>query len=67
MINHALTGAEIPLAVLMVLSGTLAGVAHAAAFPERPVRVVAASAAGGGTDIIARLLAQGLTDRWASR
>jgi len=67
LINHALTRAEIPLAVLMVLSGTLAGVAHAAAFPDRPVRVVAASAAGGGTDIIARPLAQGLTDLWGQQ
>lgn len=38
--------------------------APAAAFPERPVRLVAASAVGGGTDIIARLLAQGLGDTW---
>ena len=34
----------------------------AATFPERPVRMLAASAAGGGTDIIARLLAQKLTE-----
>jgi len=38
--------------------------ASAAAFPERPVRMVAASAAGGGTDLIARLLAQQLTEIW---
>jgi len=39
--------------------------AGATAFPERPVRMVAASAAGGGTDIIARLLAQQLTEIWS--
>jgi tripartite-type tricarboxylate transporter receptor subunit TctC len=41
--------------------------AHAATFPERPVRMIAASAAGGGTDIIARLLAQPLTERWGQQ
>jgi len=42
-------------------------VANAATFPERPVRMLAASAAGGGTDIIARLLAQKLTDVWGQQ
>jgi len=41
--------------------------ATAAGFPERPVRMLAASAAGGGTDIIARLLAHKLTDLWGQQ
>ncbi len=45
----------------LAAAGATAG---AAAFPERPVRMIAASATGGGTDIIARLLAQKMTDVW---
>ena len=50
----------------MVAAGGIAPVT-AATFPERPVRLLAASAAGGGTDIIARLLAQKLTDIWGQQ
>src|ERR1700752_566750 len=37
--------------------------AGAKAYPSRPVRIVAAFAAGGGVDITARLIGQWLTDR----
>lgn len=33
-------------------------------FPQRPVRIVVAFPAGGGTDIVARLLAPRLTEQW---
>jgi len=42
----------------------LAGPAHAADYPDRAVRLIVPYPAGGSTDILARLLGQGLTKRW---
>src|SRR2546429_7865754 len=41
----------------------LSRLASAQAYPSRPVRIVAAFAAGGGVDITARLIGQWLSDR----
>ena len=41
---------------------SMASIAHAAAYPEKPVRVIDGQAAGGGTDISARILTQKLSD-----
>jgi len=38
-------------------------IARAQAYPSRPVRIIAAFAAGGGVDITARLIGQWLSDR----
>jgi len=48
-----------------VVSWPAAGVAGA--FPERPVRMIVAFPAGGGTDIVARLIAERLTARWGQQ
>jgi tripartite-type tricarboxylate transporter receptor subunit TctC len=42
----------------------LAPAAHAQTFPVKPVRIIVPYAAGGGTDILARLFAQKLGDSW---
>jgi tripartite-type tricarboxylate transporter receptor subunit TctC len=51
------------LTVGAVALTTISRLASAQAYPTRPVRIVAAFAAGGGVDITARLIGQWLSDR----
>jgi len=54
------------LASLAALALTPLGLATTAqaAFPDRPVRIVVPFPAGGSNDVIARLLAQNLSEQW---
>ena len=49
--------------MLGCIAGVLASPAHAAVYPDKPVRLIVPFAAGGGLDGAARLVAQGLSER----
>ena len=51
------------LAASVVAVPVLSGIARAQAYPTRPVRVIVPFAAGGGVDIIARLMGQWLSEQ----
>jgi len=53
------------VALATVAAGVLpVGAARAEEYPTRPVKIVVAGPPGGGTDFVARLIAETLTARW---
>ena len=50
--------------VFAVLSACLASAAFAQAYPSKPVKMVVGFSPGGGTDILARIVSQKLSDAW---
>ncbi len=53
--------------ILAALAAAAGHGALAQAFPARPVRIVVAFPAGGGTDIVARIIAPRLADLWGQQ
>jgi len=51
-------------AIVLLGTGASAAVRAQTAYPHKSIRMLVPSAPGGGTDIIARLIAQGLFESW---
>src|SRR3954468_16551242 len=50
------------LPALIALTCSVASTAHAQSYPSKPIRLIVGAAAGGGTDFVARFMANKLTE-----
>jgi tripartite-type tricarboxylate transporter receptor subunit TctC len=50
--------------LLLAAIFALVAPAHAQDFPTKPIRIIVPYAAGGGTDLVARMVAQKLNEKW---
>jgi tripartite-type tricarboxylate transporter receptor subunit TctC len=57
-------GSRVMFASLLLVASCLA---HAQGFPTRPVRMIVAFPPGGGTDIVARIVGQKLSELWSQQ
>ncbi|MDO8276638.1 MAG: tripartite tricarboxylate transporter substrate binding protein [Burkholderiaceae bacterium] len=56
------TGALRGLAASLLTAGIVSSPAHAQQFPSKPIHIIVPLGAGSSTDIVARLVAQGITE-----
>ena len=56
--------ALLALACAALLTGSAQGAAQAQTYPSKPITIVVSLAAGGAADVIARAIAQRLTEEW---
>jgi len=50
------------MAVALSFAGAVRARAHSADYPNRPVKMIVGFAAGGGTDVVARIMAQKMSE-----
>ena len=54
------------LGIALALAGTLCAAANGQGYPTRPVRFLVPNPPGGGTDLVARIVAQKVSERWGA-